>query len=110
MISKQEEKREADYLKTVLYVLEKQMDKLEAGKEQLDSDIREAMKYIWEVGSTEADDWNNSSDSVRALNRGVVTREHSLKAYRRMLDRHILPAWTFKRRKKLCRFILALQV
>lgn len=85
MISKQEEKREADYLKTVLYVLEKQMDKLEADKEQLDGDIREAMKYIWEVGSTEADDWNNSSDSVRALNRGVVTREHSLKAYRRML-------------------------
>lgn len=85
MISKAEERKELDYLRSVLYVLEKEIAKLEDGKEQLESDIQESMRYIWEEGSVEADDWINSQDSVRQLNRGVLQSEKHLKAYRRMI-------------------------
>lgn len=85
MISKAEERKELDYLRSVLYVLEKEIAKLEDGKEQLESDIQESMRYIWEEGSVEADDWINSQDSVRQLNRGVLQSEKHLKAYRRMV-------------------------
>ncbi len=85
MISKQEQRKEIDYLKSVLYVLEKEIAKKEASKEQLEEDIKTEMKYIWEAGSTEADDWVNSQDSVRQLNRGVLQSDKSLRAYRRMV-------------------------
>ncbi len=85
MISKQEQRQEADYLKSVLYVLEKEIQKKEASKEQLQEDIQVQMKYIWEAGSTEADDWVASQDSVRQLNRGVIQSDKTLRAYRRMI-------------------------
>lgn len=85
MISKAEERKEIDYLKSVLYVLEKEIEKNESSKETLDVDIRAQMKYIWEEGSTEADDWLTSEQSVRQLNRGVIAADKNLRAYRRML-------------------------
>ena len=85
MINKTDERKEMDYLKSVLYVLEKEMDRLESGKEQLEADISSTMKYIWEVGSVEADDWVGSQDSVRQLNRGVIYTDHTLRSYRKML-------------------------
>mgnify|MGYP002707140065 FL=1 len=85
MISKAEERKEIDYLKSVLYVLEKEIEKNESNKDTLEVDIRQAMKYIWEQGSTEADDWVTSEQSVRQLNRGVIATEKQLRAYRRML-------------------------
>ena len=85
MISKADERKETDYLKSVLYVLDKEIAKLENGKEQLEGDIQTAMRYIWEEGSTEADDWVNSQDSVRQLNRGVLQSEKHLRAYRKMV-------------------------
>lgn len=85
MISKAEERKEIDYLKSVLYVLEKEIEKSESSKDTLEVDIRQAMKYIWEQGSTEADDWISSEQSVRQLNRGVLATEKQLRAYRRML-------------------------
>lgn len=85
MISKQGLRSEQDYLKSVLYVLEKEISKKEAGKAQLEEDINRTMRYIWEAGSTEADDYTASEQSVRQLNRGVIERDHSLKAYRRMI-------------------------
>ena len=85
MISKQEQRAEADYLKSVLYVLGKEIEKKESAKEQIEGDIKVAMKYIWEEGSTEADDWINIHESVRQLNRGVLQSDKTLKAYRRML-------------------------
>ena len=85
MISKTEERKELDYLRSVLYVLEKEIAKLEDGKEQLETDIQESMRYIWEEGSVESDDWINSQESVRQLNRGVLQSEKHLKAYRRMV-------------------------
>lgn len=84
MISKAEERKEIDYLRSVLYVLEKEVEKLEVGKEQLEEDIQVAMRYIWEEGSVDSDEWANSQDSVRQLNRGVLQSEKHLKAYRRM--------------------------
>lgn len=85
MISKAEERKEIDYLRSVLYVLEKEVSRLEEGKEQLEEDIQSAMRYIWEEGSVESDEWVNSQDSVRQLNRGVLQSEKHLKAYRRMV-------------------------
>lgn len=85
MITKAEKRKEMDYLKSVLYVLEKEIEKNETNKESLEEDIRGAMKYIWEEGSTEADDWLTSEQSVRQLNRGVIATDKSLRAYRRML-------------------------
>lgn len=85
MISKAEQRQEMDYLKSVLYVLEKEIEKGESSKESLEEDIRGAMKYIWEEGSTEADDWISSEQSVRQLNRGVIATDKTLRAYRRML-------------------------
>ena len=85
MISKVEQRKEMDYLKSVLYVLEKEIEKGETNKENLEEDIRGAMKYIWEEGSTEADDWISSEQSVRQLNRGVIATDKTLRAYRRML-------------------------
>ena len=85
MISKAEERKEIDYLKSVLYVLEKEIEKSETSKESLEVDIRSQMKYIWEEGSTEADDWLTSEQSVRQLNRGVIAADKNLRAYRRML-------------------------
>lgn len=85
MISKAEERKEIDYLRSVLYVLEKEVSRLEDGKEQLEEDIQSAMRYIWEEGSVESDEWVNSQDSVRQLNRGVLQAEKHLKAYRRMV-------------------------
>ncbi len=84
MISKQEHRAEMDYLKSVLYVLNKEIEKKELAKDQIESDIKVAMKYIWEEGSTEADDWINIHESVRQLNRGVLQSDKTLKAYRRM--------------------------
>lgn len=86
MISKQEERQEIDYLKSVLYVLEKEIEKSEANKQVLEEQISGAMKYIWEEGSTEADDWLTSEQSVRQLNRGVIATDKNLRAYRRMLS------------------------
>ena len=85
MISKQEQRAESDYLKTVLYVLGKEIEKKETAKDQIENDIKVAMKYIWEEGSTEADDFINIHESVRQLNRGVLQSDKTLKAYRRML-------------------------
>ena len=85
MITKAEQRKEMDYLKSVLYVLEREIEKGENAKENLEEDIRGAMKYIWEEGSTEADDWISSEQSVRQLNRGVIATDKSLRAYRRML-------------------------
>ena len=85
MISKAEQRKEMDYLKSVLYVLEREIEKGEHSKENLEEDIRGAMKYIWEEGSTEADDWLSSEQSVRQLNRGVIATDKALRAYRRML-------------------------
>jgi len=85
VIDKAEERKEIDYLKSVLYVLEKQIEKVETGKETLEEDISAAMRYIWEQGSTEADDWLGSEQSVRQLNRGVIASDKQLRAYRRML-------------------------
>lgn len=85
MITKAEQRQEMDYLKSVLYVLEKEIEKSENSKESLEEDIRGAMKYIWEEGSTEADDWLTSEQSVRQLNRGVIATDKTLRAYRRML-------------------------
>lgn len=85
MISKAEERKEIDYLRSVLYVLEKEVSRLEEGIEQLEEDIQSAMRYIWEEGSVESDEWVNSQDSVRQLNRGVLQSEKHLKAYRRMV-------------------------
>ena len=84
MISKAEQRQEMDYLKSVLYVLEREIEKGESSKEVLEEDIRGTMKYIWEEGSTEADDWLSSEQSVRQLNRAVLTTDKTLKAYRRM--------------------------
>ena len=50
MISKQEQRMEADYLKSVLYVLGKEIEKKEQSKEQIEDDIKVAMKYICEEG------------------------------------------------------------
>lgn len=85
MISKAEQRKEMDYLKSVLYVLEREIEKGEASKENLEQDIRGAMKYIWDEGSVEADDWLASEQSVRQLNRGVIATDKTLRAYRRML-------------------------
>lgn len=85
MITKQETRQEMDYLKSVLYVLDKEIQKIETDKSKLEENIAESMKYIWEAGSVGADDWTNSQDSVRQLNRGVLQGEKTLKAYRRMI-------------------------
>lgn len=85
MISKAEQRKEMDYLKSVLYVLEREIEKGESSKENLEQDIRGAMKYIWDEGSVEADDWLASEQSVRQLNRGVIATDKTLRAYRRML-------------------------
>lgn len=85
MISKAEQRKEMDYLKSVLYVLEREIEKGESSKETLEQDIRGAMKYIWDEGSVEADDWLASEQSVRQLNRGVIATDKTLRAYRRML-------------------------
>ncbi|MBP3631193.1 MAG: AAA family ATPase [Clostridia bacterium] len=86
MISKQEQRAESDYLKSVLYVLGKEIEKKESVKDQIEGDIKVAMKYIWEEGSTEADDFINIHESIRQLNRGVLQSDKTLKAYRRMLS------------------------
>lgn len=85
MISKQEQRMEADYLKSVLYVLGKEIEKKEQSKEQIEDDIKVAMKYIWEEGSTEADDFINIHESIKQLNRGVLQSDKTLRAFRRML-------------------------
>jgi hypothetical protein len=49
MISKQEQRAEIDYLKSVLYVLNKEIEKKELVKDQIEGDIKVAMKYIWGI-------------------------------------------------------------
>ena len=85
MITKAEQRKEMDYLKSVLYVLEREIAKGENAKETLEDDIRVTMKYTWEEGSTESDDWISSEQSVRQLNRGVIATDKTLRAYRRMI-------------------------
>ena len=85
MISKAELKQEQDYLRTVLYLLEKEIAKHEANKTDFESNMTKAMKYIWELGSVDSDEWNNVSDVVKQYSRGTIYAENNLKAYRRML-------------------------
>lgn len=84
MISESELKKERDYLRTVLYILEKEIAKREGEVSSLDQDMRKEMRYIWDNGVADPSELHGIYESVKQMARGSNSNEHTLKTYRKM--------------------------
>lgn len=85
MISEKELKKERDYLKTVLYILEKEISKYSGWQELMEQSIYSKMKYVWEEGENDPD---IISQIKQTINREEVTSynaEKQKKTYARMI-------------------------
>lgn len=84
MINEIERKKEHDYLKTVLYILGKEIDRRENQVELLEVDMRKEMRYIWDNAVSDPAEIHGIYESVKQLSRGQNNAETSLKTYRKM--------------------------
>jgi len=86
MINNQELKKEKDYLKTVLYVLEKEIQKNNSKVDELSSDIKEALKYTWDKDNTiDIEEWANNVLQVELQSISAINSTNRINSYKRMI-------------------------
>lgn len=86
MISSKEMKKEADYLKTVLYILEKEIASGSKKISDMTEDLQEEMKYAWDPTNRLSD--TEFTYAIADIHRQTFTKNNitdKLKAYRRMI-------------------------
>ncbi len=86
MISEKELKKEKDYLKAVLYLLEKEIQKNNSRVEDYSSDIKKDLKYTWDYDNQiDADEWANNMMNIEVKTLTAVNSTDRIKSYTRML-------------------------
>lgn len=85
MINEAELKRERDYVKTVMYILDKEIARRESESENLDEDMNREMRYVWENNvASDPGELHTMYESVKQMSRGKNNAEISLKTFRKM--------------------------
>ena len=86
MISERELKKEKDYLKAVLYLLEKEINKNNAKIEEFSEDIKNDLKYTWDYdNASDLDEWANNMMNIEVRSLTAINSTDRIKSYNRML-------------------------
>jgi len=86
MITDSELKKEKDYLKAVLYVLEKEIQKSNLKIDNYGSDIKDELKYAWDYDNQiDLDDWANYVHQVELKSITAINTTNTVRSYLRML-------------------------
>lgn len=86
MISASELKKEKDYLKAVLYLLEKEIQKNNSTIEDYSKEIKELLKYTWDdQNSIDIDEWALNVRDVELKSLTAINSTNKIKSYERMI-------------------------
>ena len=85
MISEKELKKERDYLKTVLYILEKEISKYDGWQQLMEQSIYTKMKYVWEEGENDPDIISQIKQTINREEATVANADKQKQVYARMI-------------------------
>ncbi len=86
MIDNKELKKEKDYLKTVLYILNKEIEKSSGKVADLNDDLQDEMKYAWDATNRLSDvEFTYAIADIHRRSYSRNTIADKLKSYRRMI-------------------------
>ena len=86
MISERELKKEKDYLKAVLYILEKEIQKNNSKIEELSDTIKKELKYTWDYDNqTDLNEWANNMMKIERKSLSAISKTDKNRSYFKML-------------------------
>lgn len=86
MISERELQKEKNYLKAVLYVLEKEIQKDKSKIDELSKEIKGDLKYTWDYDNQiDLDEWAENMRNVEVKSISAINKTDKIKKYNRML-------------------------
>lgn len=86
MINEKELKKEKDYLKTVLYILDKEIQKNSTKIDNFSSKIKDDLKYTWDYSNCiDLDEWANNMMNIELQSITAIDSTNLNKSYNRML-------------------------
>ena len=85
MIDEKELKKEKDYLKAVLYLLEKEIQKASTKINEYSDDIKESLKYTWDSSnSADLDEWANNQMQIELKSITAINSSYRVDTYQKM--------------------------
>jgi len=86
MIEEKELKKEKDYLKAVLYLLEKEISKNSSNINEYSKDIKESLKFAWDKdNSIDIDEWANNQMQIELKSISAINSSYRVETYQRMI-------------------------
>lgn len=86
MIDEKELKKEKDYLKAVLYLLEKEIQNNQSKIDTYSTDIKESLKYAWDASnSADIDEWANNQMQIELKSITAINSSYRVETYERMI-------------------------
>lgn len=86
MISERELKKEKDYLKAVLYILEKEIQKNNSKIEELSDTIKKELKYTWDYDNqADLNEWANNMMKIERKSLSAISKTDKNRSYFKML-------------------------
>ena len=86
MISERELKKEKDYLKAVLYILEKEIQKNNAKIEEISDTIKKELKYTWDYDNqADLNEWANNMMKIERKSLSAISKTDKNRSYFKML-------------------------
>lgn len=86
MIDEKEIKKEKDYLKAVLYVLDKEIQKTNLKIDEYSKSIKENLKYTWEPeNQADIDEWSANMMNVELQSIVAINSTDKVRSYLRMI-------------------------
>ncbi len=86
MISEREIKKEKDYLKAVLYLLEKEIQKNNVKIDEYSSAVQDNLKYTWDYDNqSDIDEWASNMMNVEVKSLTAINSTDRNKSYSKML-------------------------
>jgi len=86
MIDEKELKKEKDYLKAVLYLLEKEIQNNHSQINEYSGDIKESLKFAWDASnSIDLDEWANNQMQIELKSITAINSTYRIDTYERMI-------------------------
>ncbi len=86
MIDDKELKKEKDYLKAVLYLLDKEIQKDSSKIDSYADDIKKSLKYAWDASnSADIDEWANNQMQIELKSITAINSTYRMDTYKRMI-------------------------
>jgi len=86
MIDEKELKKEKDYLKAVLYLLEKEIQKDSSKIDEYSDDIKKSLKFTWDYdNSIDIDEWANNQMQIEVKSISAINTSYRVDTYKKMI-------------------------